>query len=105
MKQIDVAELARMVRGLQIPRTWNSGDPFLEIVARRDLPTPFKAVWSVALFSKAGQARVVVALRLGSPVGIGDTSPPYWLCSIVGIAVLLAVIGEWSSWRESDSGT
>jgi hypothetical protein len=59
-----------MVRGLQIPEHGTQVIRF-EIVARRDLPTPFKAVWSVALFSKAGQARVVVALRLGSPVGIG----------------------------------
>ena len=47
----------------------------------------------------AGQAFQVVAPFIRPPEGKGDTSLPYWLYPIVGIAVLLAGVVYWGIWQ------
>ncbi|EAA61290.1 hypothetical protein AN7243.2 [Aspergillus nidulans FGSC A4] len=63
------------------------------------LPRPFKVYWPVAVFFMAGQAFQVVAPFIRLPEGKGDTSLPYWLYPIVGIAVLLAGVVYWGIWQ------
>ncbi|KAL4812013.1 amino acid/polyamine transporter I [Aspergillus spinulosporus] len=63
------------------------------------LPRPFKVYWPVAVFFMAGQAFQVVAPFIRPPGGKGDTSLPYWLYPVVGIAVLLAGVIYWGVWQ------
>ena len=41
----------------------------------------------------------MVAPFLRPPGGIGDTSLPWWLSSVVGIAILLSAAVYWAVWR------
>lgn len=63
------------------------------------VPRPFKAWWPVAIFFLIGQAFLIVAPFLRPPGGIGDTSLPYWLSSVVGIVVLVCGGLYWFGWR------
>ena len=62
-------------------------------------PRPFKVWWPVAMFFLVGQAFLLVAPFLRPPGGIGDTSLPYWLSSVVGIVVLVFGVLYWFGWR------
>ena len=64
-----------------------------------ETPRPFKAWVPVAGIFMVGQAFLLVAPFLRPSGGNGDTSLPYWLYPIVGIAVLLAGILYWFGWR------
>ncbi|KAI1413048.1 high affinity methionine permease [Hypoxylon sp. FL1857] len=59
---------------------------------------PFKVWWPVAGVFAAGQAFLLIAPFLYPPGGKGDTSLPYWLYPIVGIAVLVAGVVYWAFW-------
>ena len=63
------------------------------------LSRPFKAPWPIPAFFLAGQTFLIVAPFLRPPGGKGDTSLPYWLYPIVGIAVLFAGVFYWFGWR------
>jgi len=65
-----------------------------------NVPRPFKVWLPVAFFFLLAQAFLLVAPFLRPPGGIGDTSLPYWLASVVGIAVLWAGVGYWAVWRK-----
>ena len=60
---------------------------------------PFRVWWPVAVFFMAGQAFQVVAPFIRPPGGKGDTSLPYWLYPVVGIAVLFAGVVYWGVWQ------
>lgn len=64
-----------------------------------EIPRPFKVWWPVALFFMAGQAFQLVAPFIRPPGGKGDTSLPYWLYAVIGIAVLLLGVVYWVVWR------
>ncbi|BCS28762.1 uncharacterized protein APUU_70332A [Aspergillus puulaauensis] len=64
-----------------------------------NVPRPFRVWWPVAVFFMAGQAFQVVAPFIRPPGGKGDTSLPYWLYPVVGIAVLLAGVVYWAVWQ------
>lgn len=64
-----------------------------------DLPRPFKTWIVVPMFFFAAQCFLLVAPFLRPPGGKGDTSLPYWLYPIVGIAVLVAGAVYWACWR------
>ena len=64
-----------------------------------DVPRPFKVWLPVAVFFLCGQVFLMVAPFLRPPGGKGDTSLPYWLASIVGIAVLVGGVVYWFGWR------
>ncbi|KAB2572130.1 High affinity methionine permease [Lasiodiplodia theobromae] len=59
---------------------------------------PFRCWWPVAVFYLAAQCFLLVAPFLRPPGGKGDTSLPYWLYPIVGIAVLLGGVLYWAVW-------
>lgn len=59
---------------------------------------PFKVWWPIAAFFMAGQAFQLIAPFLRPPGGKGDTSLPYWLYAVVGIAILAASIVYWFVW-------
>ena len=63
------------------------------------LRRPFKTWLIVPVFFLAGQIFLLVAPFLRPPGGKGDTSLPYWLYPIVGIAVLAAGVAYWAIWR------
>ncbi|KAK0510331.1 hypothetical protein JMJ35_007725 [Cladonia borealis] len=65
-----------------------------------DMPRPFKIWWPVAVFFLIGQAFLLVAPFLRPPGGVGDTSLPYWLYPVVGIAILVAGVGYWFGWQK-----
>ena len=60
---------------------------------------PFKPWLVVPFFYLAGQCFLLTAPFLRPPSGKGDTSLPYWLYPLVGIAVLLAGVVYWTVWR------
>ncbi|OJJ55215.1 hypothetical protein ASPSYDRAFT_184836 [Aspergillus sydowii CBS 593.65] len=64
-----------------------------------NLSRPFRVWWPVAVFFMAGQAFQVVAPFIRPPGGKGDTSLPYWLYPVVGIAVLFAGVVYWGVWQ------
>jgi len=64
-----------------------------------DLPRPFKTWLVVPVFFLAAQCFLLIAPFLRPPGGKGDTSLPYWLYPIVGIAVLVAGVVYWACWR------
>ncbi|KAJ5578803.1 uncharacterized protein N7459_007767 [Penicillium hispanicum] len=64
-----------------------------------ETPRPFKVWWPVAFFFMVGQAFQLVAPFIRPPGGKGDTSLPYWLTSVVGIAIMLAGVVYWAIWR------
>ena len=64
------------------------------------MPRPFKIWWPVAVFFLFGQAFLLVAPFLRPPSGVGDTSLPYWLYPVVGIAILVAGVGYWFGWQK-----
>jgi hypothetical protein len=53
----------------------------------------------VAGFFIIGQEFQLVAPFIRPPAGKGDTSLPYWLASVVGIVILLAVVVCWAVWQ------
>lgn len=61
---------------------------------------PFRAWLLVAVFFLIGQAFQLVAPFIRPPGGKGDTSLPYWLSSVVGIAILALGIIYWAVWRK-----
>ncbi|KAI9833347.1 MAG: hypothetical protein M1819_003742 [Sarea resinae] len=61
---------------------------------------PFKVWLPIAVFYMVGQAFLLVAPFLRPPGGKGDTSLPYWLYPIVGIAVLTCGVLYWVLWRK-----
>jgi len=63
-----------------------------------DAPRPFRVWWPVAVFYLVAQAFLLVAPFLRPPGGKGDTSLPYWLYPIVGIAVLFCGVVHWALW-------
>ncbi|KAF6220071.1 hypothetical protein HO133_003202 [Letharia lupina] len=63
------------------------------------VPRPFKAWWPVPVFFLLGQGFLLVAPFLRPPGGKGDTSLPYWLYPVVGIAVLACGVLYWFGWR------
>ncbi|KAK4695836.1 hypothetical protein P7C71_g1988, partial [Lecanoromycetidae sp. Uapishka_2] len=65
-----------------------------------DIPRPFKIWWPVGVFFLIGQGFLLVAPFLRPPGGKGDTSLPYWLYPVVGIAILAAGIGYWFGWQK-----
>ena len=64
------------------------------------MPRPFKVWWPVAVFYMLTKAFLLVAPFLRPPGGKGDTSLPYWLYPIVGIAVLISGVAYWFMWRK-----
>ena len=64
------------------------------------VPRPFKVWWPVAFFFLVGQAFQLVAPFVRPPGGKGDTSLPYWLSSVVGIAILLGGVVYWAIWQK-----
>jgi hypothetical protein len=46
----------------------------------------------------AAQGFQLVAPFLRPPGGKGDTSLPYWLYAVVGIAILIASVVYWAIW-------
>ncbi|OKL62164.1 hypothetical protein UA08_02162 [Talaromyces atroroseus] len=63
-----------------------------------EIHRPFKCWWPIAGFFMVAQAFQLVAPFLRPPGGKGDTSLPYWLSSVVGIAVLAASVVYWAIW-------
>ncbi|SLM34620.1 high affinity methionine permease [Lasallia pustulata] len=63
------------------------------------IPRPFKVWLPVPIFFLLGQGFLMVAPFLRPPGGKGDTSLPYWLYPIVGIAVLVGGVVYWFGWR------
>jgi amino acid transporter len=61
---------------------------------------PFKVWLPVALFFMVAQAFQLIAPFIPPPGGKGDTSLPYWLYPVVGIAVLLSGIAYWALWQK-----
>jgi amino acid transporter len=64
-----------------------------------NLHRPFKTWIIVPIFFLIAQSFLLVAPFIRPPGGKGDTSLPYWLYPIVGIAVLLVGLGYWVVWR------
>ncbi len=64
-----------------------------------EMPRPFRVWWPVAGFFMIGQVFLLVAPFLRPPGGKGDTSLPYWLYPVVGIAVLVGGVLSWFGWR------
>jgi amino acid transporter len=64
-----------------------------------EVPRPFKAWLPFVLFYLLGQTFLLIAPFLRPPGGKGDTSLPYWLYPIVGIAVLASGVVYWFLWR------
>lgn len=60
------------------------------------LSRPFRCWWPVAVFYLAAQGFLMVAPFLSPPGGKGDTSLPYWLSSVVGIAILVGGAVWWA---------
>jgi hypothetical protein len=52
----------------------------------------------VAVFYLAAQCFLMIAPFLRPPGGVGDTSLPYWLSSVIGIVVLVAGALWWAVW-------
>ena len=67
--------------------------------SRADLARPFRCWIPVAVFYLAAQVFQMVAPFLRPPGGVGDTSLPYWLSSVVGIAILAFAALYWIIWR------
>jgi len=57
---------------------------------------PFKVWIPVAIFFLVAQAFLIVAPYLRPPGGKGDTSLPYWLYAVVGVAVLGFAVLYWA---------
>jgi amino acid transporter len=64
-----------------------------------EIPRPFKSWIIVPFFFLAAQCFLLIAPFLRPPGGKGDTSLPYWLYPIVGIAVLFSGFVYWLIWR------
>lgn len=64
------------------------------------LVRPFRCWIPVAAFYLAAQCFLMVAPFLRPPGGVGDTSLPYWLSSVIGIVVLVAGAIWWAVWRK-----
>ncbi|KAF4625189.1 hypothetical protein G7Y89_g12982 [Cudoniella acicularis] len=63
------------------------------------LPRPFRVPLILPLVFLAAQCFLLIDPFIRPPGGKGDTSLPYWLYPIVGIAVLLLGVGYWFVWR------
>lgn len=68
--------------------------------AAPDIPRPYRCWWPVAVFYLAAQCFLLVAPFLRPPGGKGDTSLPYWLYPVVGIAILMGGVVWWFFWRK-----
>lgn len=64
-----------------------------------NIPRSFKVWWPVALFFAAGLVFQLIAPLIPPPGDKGDTSLPYWLYPVVGVAVLLLGAFYWIMWR------
>lgn len=67
--------------------------------AEPQLNRPFRCWLPVAAFYLVAQAFLMVAPFLRPPGGVGDTSLPYWLYSVVGIIILVVAALYWIIWR------
>lgn len=65
---------------------------------KADTPRPFRVWWPIAAFFMVAQAFQLVAPFLRPPGGKGDTSLPYYLYAVVGIALLAASVVYWFVW-------
>ncbi|KAJ5610870.1 hypothetical protein N7510_007589 [Penicillium lagena] len=65
-----------------------------------NLHRPFRVWWPVAFFFMVGQSFQLVAPFIRPPGGKGDTSLPYWLSSVIGIAILLLGVLYWFVWQK-----
>lgn len=63
------------------------------------LVRPFRCWYPVAIFYLAAQVFQMVAPLLYPPGGVGDTSLPYWLSSVVGVVILIFAVLYWFVWR------
>lgn len=61
---------------------------------------PYRVWWPVAFFFMVGQSFQLVAPFIRPPGGKGDTSLPYWLSSVIGIAILLLGVLYWFVWQK-----
>lgn len=66
-----------------------------------NISRPFKVWLPIPILFLAGQCFLMVAPFIRPPGGKGDTSLPYWLYPIVGIAVLLFGVVYWAVWRKA----
>lgn len=57
---------------------------------------PFRCWWPIAAFFMCSQVFLMVAPFLRPPGGKGDTSLPYWLYCVVGIAILISGALYWA---------
>lgn len=65
-----------------------------------EIHRPFRLWWPVGVFYAAAQCFLLVAPFLRPPGGKGDTSLPYWLYPVVGIAILVGGVVWWFVWRK-----
>lgn len=68
--------------------------------AEPGLTRPFRCWIPVAAFYMVAQAFLMIAPFLRPPGGVGDTSLPYYLSSVIGIVILAAAALYWLSWRQ-----
>ncbi|CAK3910848.1 high affinity methionine permease [Lecanosticta acicola] len=61
---------------------------------------PFRCWVPVAAFYLCAQAFLMIAPFLRPPGGVGDTSLPYYLSSVVGLVILVAAAVYWVGWRK-----
>ncbi|KAE8215132.1 hypothetical protein CF327_g1552 [Tilletia walkeri] len=63
-----------------------------------NVPRGFKVFWPVALFYLVTAVFLLVVPFISPPGGKGDTTLPYWLAPVIGIAVLGSGIVGWFVW-------
>lgn len=68
--------------------------------AEPGLSRPFRCWIPVAAFYMVAQAFLMIAPFLRPPGGVGDTSLPYYLSSVIGIVILVAAALYWLGWRQ-----
>lgn len=68
--------------------------------AEPGLSRPFRCWIPVAAFYMVAQAFLMIAPFIHPPGGVGDTSLPYYLSSVIGIVILVAAALYWLGWRQ-----
>ncbi|CAD6893550.1 unnamed protein product [Tilletia controversa] len=63
-----------------------------------NVPRAFKVYWPVASFYLAAAVFLLIIPFLRPPGGKGDTTLPYWLAPVIGIAVLASGVVGWFVW-------
>ncbi|KAK0543382.1 hypothetical protein OC846_006182, partial [Tilletia horrida] len=63
-----------------------------------NVPRAFRVWWPIAAFYLAAAIFLLIVPFLRPPGGKGDTSLPYWLAPVVGIAILAAGVVGWFVW-------